>query len=174
VVRYQVTDDLAIQISANADEITLGVFGHTHMDEIHLLPTSRGGVPIKVVGSVSPVSGNLPSFTVAAVDTTAAMLADYTVYEASNNTGEETQWTKEYSFDASYSETAFTPLALADLIAKLRADKAGTGEVSRVYQTHFFKGGTDAKKLSPSWPGYVCSMDNATSAGFTKCVCATP
>jgi sphingomyelin phosphodiesterase acid-like 3 len=172
VVRYQVTDDLANQLTANADEIRLGVFGHTHMDEVHLLRAETGGVPIKVVGSVSPVSGNLPSFTVGAVNTAEATLADYTVYEGSNASGIDTQRSKEYSFGSAYNEAAFSPASLSDLIARLRNDAVGSSEVSRAYQTHFFKGGTDAKKLSPSWPGYVCSMDNATGKSFTQCVCA--
>jgi sphingomyelin phosphodiesterase acid-like 3 len=171
VVRYQVTDDLANQLTANADEIKLGIFGHTHMDEVHLLRGDRGGVPIKVVGSVSPVSGNLPSFTVGTVETTEATLTDYTVFEGSNASGTGTQWKKEYSFDLAYDEAAFSPASLSDLIVRLRADPTGTGKDSRAYQTHFFKGGTDAKKLSPSWPAYVCSMDNVTGKSFSQCVC---
>ena len=173
VVRFQATEDLADQLTENAGEIRLGIFGHTHMDEVHLLQAESGGVPIKVVGSLSPVSGNLPSFTIGRVNTRTSTLADFTVYEASNKTGVDMEWSKEYSFDAAYGEADFTPAPISDLIRKLRADTAGNGPDSREYQTHFFKGGTNAKKLSPSWQGYVCGMDHATATGFTQCVCET-
>ncbi len=63
-------------MSNYGDVITLAIFAHTHMDEMRLLkPTAAGapeegflakGVAIKMVGSISPVDGNNPSFTVAA------------------------------------------------------------------------------------------------------------
>lgn len=96
-VRYQDTEELADQIAANAEMITLGIFGHTHMDEFHLLKSKSGAVPIKVVASVSPVDGNLPSFTIGTVNLASAKLADYVVYEASDSTGVGTQWSTEYA-----------------------------------------------------------------------------
>ena len=172
-VRFQTTDDLANQLSAHADVVKLGIFGHTHMDELHLLPGATTGVPIKVVASITPVSGNLPSFTVGQVDPTSATLTDFVVYEASNRTGVQTVWTKEYAFDETYRETSFSPVALSDLIGRMRLDASGMGADSRAYQTHFLKG-SGGKKLSGSWPAQVCSLDNPTADGFKACVCATP
>lgn len=170
VVRYQTTDDLATEMTAYADVLKLGVFGHTHMDELHLLRGKDAGVPVKVVGSVSPVDGNVPSFTVGLVATASAKLMDYSVYEASNSTGVGTTWPKEYGFDETYHEPSFSAEPLSDLIGRLRADTSGKGEESRAYQTHFIKG-SSGKKLSGSWPGYVCGLDNATAKGFKACVC---
>ncbi len=57
------------------DIVRLGVFAHTHMDEIRLLQTGHDapdsaspGVVIKMVPSISPVDGNDPSFTIARID----------------------------------------------------------------------------------------------------------
>ena len=159
---------------ANGDTIKLGVFGHTHMDEFHLLRTDSFdvpvGVPVKVVGAVSPVDGNLPSFTVGQIDPATSALRDYVVYKASNTTGIDTHWGLEYSFDKTYGVAGFTPGALADLVAQLRQDIRGERPKSRAYQDHFLKG-SDGKKLSPSWPAYVCSLDNVTAQGFTECLC---
>ena len=74
------------------DVIKLAIFAHTHMDEMRLLkPTEAGapagGVAVKMVGSISPVNGNNPSFTVAEVDAATAQLKDYQVFVASNQTG---------------------------------------------------------------------------------------
>jgi sphingomyelin phosphodiesterase acid-like 3 len=170
VVRFQTTEDLAKQLGSHADTVKLGIFGHTHMDELHLLRDGSSAVPIKVVASLTPVSGNLPSFTVAMVDPTSATLTDYVVYEASNATGIRTTWSKEYDFGESYHEASFTPGPLSDLIGRLRVDVEGAGAESRAYQLHFAKG-AGGKKLSSSWSGYVCSLDNATAQGFKACVC---
>ena len=173
IVRFQDTDALANQISAHAGTITLGIFGHTHMDEFHLLAGDSGAVPVKVVASVSPVDGNLPSFTLGDVDLASATLADYSVYEASNRTGLGTSWSEEYDFDTTYREQGFTPVSLSDLISRFRTDKDGVGTESRAYQTHYLKG-SDGKKLSPSWRGYVCSLDHSTADSFETCVCKSP
>jgi sphingomyelin phosphodiesterase acid-like 3 len=170
-VSFQSTEDLAQLITANDGTIRLGLFGHTHMDEFHLVQSGSGaGVPIKVIPAVSPVDGNRPSFIVARVDPLSATIPDYTVYQASNTTGVDAQWSVEYSFDKTYGEPGFTPVALADIVARLRRDVAGTDQGSRTYQQHFLKGAT-GKKLSPSWAAYVCSLDHVTAQGFTQCFC---
>jgi sphingomyelin phosphodiesterase acid-like 3 len=170
VTRFQTTDDLAVAMMDYTDILKLGIFGHTHMDELHLLRSGPGGVPVKVVGSISPVSGNLPSFTVGLVNPDTSKLADYTVYESSNSTGVQARWSKEYAFDEAYHEPDFSPESLADLIARLHSDAASGSQESRSYQAHFLKG-SSGKKLSSSWPGYVCSLDNPTAKGFKACVC---
>jgi sphingomyelin phosphodiesterase acid-like 3 len=171
VSRFQTTEDLTSAIISNPDVITLGIFGHTHMDELHLLTGDKGSVPVKVVGSVSPISGNRPSFTVGFIAPDSSRLSDYTVYEASNSTGIDVDWAKEYSFDQTYREPNFSRESLAELIARLHADPTASGIDSHAYQTHFLKG-SSGKKLSSSWPGYICSLDQPTAKGFKACVCA--
>jgi sphingomyelin phosphodiesterase acid-like 3 len=150
--------------------VKLALFGHTHMDELHLLGSGGAGVPMKVVASISPVSGNIPSFTVSKVAPSWAMLMDYTVFEASNSTGVGTAWPKEYNFKDTYGEPDFSAKSVADLIGHLRADTFGTGTESLAYQTHFFKGHSPIP-LGPLWEGYVCSLDHETGDGFRTCVC---
>jgi sphingomyelin phosphodiesterase acid-like 3 len=168
---YLASDDLANALISHADVIRLGVFGHTHMDELHLLGTGAAGVPIKVVGSISPVTGNLPSFVVAKVAPASATLLDYTVFEASNKTGAATTWTREYAFDEQYGESNFTAASLGDLIGRFRADASGASDQSRAYQRHFYKG-LSLPLPGPFWVDYVCSLDHPDAAGFKSCVCA--
>jgi sphingomyelin phosphodiesterase acid-like 3 len=170
VEAYLSSDALANALTAHADVVHLALFGHTHMDELHLLGTGDAGVPMKVVASVSPVSGNTPSITVAIVATASAGLIDYTTFIASNVTGVDTTWTKEYSFDETYGETSFSAKTLADLIGQFRTDTAGTGTKSVAYQSHFFKGHAPIP-LGPLWEGYLCSLDHPTGDGFKACVC---
>ena len=169
---YLSSDALANALVGHADVVKLALFGHTHMDEIHLLGSGDAGVPMKVVASISPVSGNIPSFTVGRVAPSSAMLMDYTVFEASNSTGVDTAWSKEYDFKETYGEDAFSAKTIADLIGRLRVDASGTGTESLAYQTHFFKGHSPIP-LGPLWKGYVCTLDNGTADGFRSCVCGS-
>ncbi len=164
------SDALESTLTSHADVVRLAIFGHTHTDELHLLGTKESGIPVKVVASVTPVDGNTPSFVVGKAVPASATLADYTVYVASNKTGIETTWTKEYDFDETYHETSFTPKALDDLVGRFHADSEGAGAESQAYQHYFYKGETRSLP-GPLWQGYVCSLDHATSAGFAACVC---
>jgi sphingomyelin phosphodiesterase acid-like 3 len=167
---YLSSDALSNALSVHADVVRLAIFGHTHMDELHLVGTKGAEVPMKIIPSISPVEGNTPSVTVAKVDPASATLTDYTTYIASNTTGVNTTWTREYSFDEAYGETSFTAKALDDLIGRFRADTAGTSAESLAYQTHFYKGHTPIP-LGPFWEGYVCSLDRATPDAFKSCAC---
>jgi len=179
VSTFLYSDELTDLLESHADVITLAIFGHTHMDELHLLQANDAakgsGVPVKVVSSVSPVDGNMPSVTVGRVSPTSAQLTDYTVFVASNATGIATAWAKEYSFDETYRETAFTAPALEDLIGRFRADLPGTSPETQAYIQHFYKGGgLPALALGQYWQAYVCSMDRPTAKGFKGCICSAP
>ena len=109
------------------DVIQLAIFAHTHMDEVRLLIPANGDaahrpVAVKMVASISPIDGNNPSFTLATIDPANAILADYRVIAASNQTGIDTNWTEEYDFAQMYHEPAFTATTLGSLIAGFKAD----------------------------------------------------
>lgn len=158
----------------NADVVRLGIFGHTHMDELRLLGPDGGarggGVAVKMVPSISPVDGNNPSFTVARVDPATATLVDYSVYSASNQTGLATSWTKEYDYGQTYHQAAFTAAALEKLIADFRGDPDARTDASRAYINDFFVGDRSSL-IKPLWPQYVCALSHSTAKGFAGCVC---
>ena len=174
---FLATDQLADTLVDAADVVRLGIFGHTHMDEMRLL--TRDGeagsapkqVPIKVVPSISPVNGNIPSFTVARVNPTAADLIDYDVVEASNQTGVGTTWKTEYNYAATYNEPDFGAAALTQLIAGFKADPKAATPASAAYIHNYFIGDM-SRELSPFWPEYVCAVGNYTAKNFAACVCA--
>ena len=167
---YLSTDKLANALTAHSGIVRLALFGHTHMDELALLGTATAGVPVKVVASVTAVTGNTPSFTFAQVSPSSATLMDYSVYIASNQSGIATKWALEYSFGTTYHEPSFTPSSLNELIARFSADSSGTSAESQAYQTHFFKG-APISELAPFWSGYVCTMNHTTTSDFKSCVC---
>ncbi len=190
--------DLAQAIEAYPDVIRLALFGHTHMDEFRVFRGygGRGAatiVPAKLVPSISPVDGNHPAFTLAQVDPKTAVLTDYTVYIASNKTGEQTIWSREYSYSATYHLASLSGRALAQLTSTFLADPTGQSQASHSYQSYFYPGAlssgttrisepgalSKAKEIRTleaiAWPLYACAMANPGAASFRDCVCrATP
>jgi sphingomyelin phosphodiesterase acid-like 3 len=170
VEQFLSSDDLTNVLTAHADVMRLAVFGHTHLDELHVIGDKGSEVPVKVVGSVSPVDGNTPSFVVAKVAPASATLVDYAVYNASNRTGIGTAWTKEYDFGQTYHEPNFSAKSLDDLIGRFKADSAGSMAESLAYQRSYLNG-FPVNQMGPFWQSFVCSLDHSTAAGFKACVC---
>jgi sphingomyelin phosphodiesterase acid-like 3 len=171
--------DLADVLEQYADTITLALFGHTHMDEMKLLHGDKGAaVPAKLVPSITPVDGNLPAFTLASVDPARSVLVDYTVYEASNKTGEGTKWTPEYTYSSTYQEPDFSSASVDQLMAKFVADRNGSSDTSHAYQNFYYVGGMagesslKAAAMHVMWHGYVCSMAVMDPGAFRQCACS--
>jgi len=125
------------------------------------------------VPSISPVSGNDPSFTVAQIDPASATLTDYTVFAADNQTGVSTKWAQEYRYSTDFGIPDLSGASLQKLVSGFTDDKSGTQPATLDYQQHFFVGGsgkaTMAMKLA--WPAYACVMGNGTAASYRACVC---
>lgn len=157
-----------------ADIVRLGLFAHTHMDEVQLLMPEggdlTGAVPLKLVPSISPVDGNNPSFTVAKVDPPTAGLKDFDVFVGSNQTGQHTTWSEDYDWTKAYGEPAFTAAAVHDLIGQFQRDKKAQTGASQQYIRSYYKGDA-AQELSPFWPQYACGLGNTTAAAYKTCVC---
>jgi sphingomyelin phosphodiesterase acid-like 3 len=163
-----------------ADIVRLGVFAHTHMDEIRLLQpkhtdpdSAASDVVIKMVPSISPVDGNDPSFTIAHIDPATATLQDYKVVSASNHTGIATKWSVEYDFAQTFHQRQFSPSTVRALVAEFAADPGANTAVSQQYIRHYFIGDRSAE-LKPFWPQYVCALANYTVESYAACVCPAP
>ncbi len=176
-------------MSNYGDVIKLAIFAHTHMDEMRVLkPTEAGGqgggalaggVAVKIVGSISPVNGNNPSFTVAEVDAATAELKDYQVFVASNQTGPDaspnsnggTQWSEEYDFAKTYKEPAFTAATVAELVRGFKADPAAQSGASESYIKNYGSGGGGTRAIGAFWQPYTCALRNDGADAFRGCVC---
>jgi sphingomyelin phosphodiesterase acid-like 3 len=162
-----------------ADVVRLGLFAHTHMDEMRLIApevsTARASlehsVALKLVPSISPVDGNNPSFTIGRFDPSTAVLRDYEVMVASNQTGIDTAWSEEYDYARSYHQPEFSPAAVTHLMEKFSSDPQAHTELSQEYIRHYFKGDL-AGVLTPFWPQYVCSLESDSARGYASCACA--
>ena len=170
-----VMDNLMLEY---ASAIRLGIFAHTHMDELRLLqpeggdpsPTAEHSLVLKLVSSISPIDGNNPSFTVASINPSTATLEDYKVFVASNQTGVGATWPEEYDYARTYHEPQFSPAPVKDLIAKFQADREAKQEIGKDYIRNYFPGDR-SRELTPFWPPYVCSLANSTAKSYAACVC---
>ncbi len=194
-VSFLSTEALAQALTESSDVIALALFGHTHMDEIHLLepeasvqPSSTGAatpvhghtpgpvavkpgpVAVKLVPSISPINGNKPSFTVAQVDAATAELVDYRVIAAADASGDGA-WSEEYDYAKSYHEKAFNAAAVSQLISGFARDGAAQGDTSRAYLANYFVGG-DLSMLRPVWPAFVCTLSHQSPGAFKACGCS--
>ncbi len=172
---FLTSDALPATIADFGDVVRLAIFAHTHMDELRLLRAPEAGehenpVALKMIPSISPVHGNNPSFVIASVDPATAVLKDYRVIAASNLTGVDTKWSREYDFDRAYKEPAFSPASVEQLIAGFRADPGAKTQASEDYLRDYFVGDR-SQLLKLFWPEYVCTLDHYTAAGFKACMC---
>jgi len=171
------SEKMAEVMARYGDVIELGIFAHTHMDELRLLRDSGHAtpllppVPVKMVSSISPVHGNLPSFTVAQIDPLTAALIDYRVFSSSNLTGDNAKWTEEYEFAKDFGEPDFSFSSLSNLIAGFAADPSAKTKTSQNYIADF-SAGNSSLLLQMFWPQYVCILANNSAQAFQSCVCS--
>jgi sphingomyelin phosphodiesterase acid-like 3 len=174
------SDELADLLIQYAGVIRLGIFAHSHMDEMRLLESSDGepgasfehSVALKLVPSISPVDGNDPSFTVARVNPSSAVLEDYEMIASSNQTGVAATWATEYDYAQSYHEAQFSPSAVRELIAEFAGDRGARTQPSEDYIRNYFVGDR-SPELEPFWPQYTCALANYTAKAFAACTCST-
>ncbi len=178
---FLANEKLASVLTAYPDVVRLAVFGHSHTDELRLLThefTGKedgvarpgAGVAVKIVSSISPVNGNTPSFTVGRVETKTGTLADYTVVVASNLTGVDAVWKKEYTYSEVYRQRHFDAPALKTLTAGFAADPTAAGAMSRAYLQEVYVGDRSVL-LKPFWPEYTCALTHNGAESFSGCVC---
>jgi len=165
---FMATEVLGDTLVKNADVVKLAIFAHTHMDELRLLGPAGHDVAVKMVPSIAPVNGNLPAFMVAQVDPATATLADYTVFNSSDDVG--TMWLKEYTFSTTYGHEGFTPETLRAVTDAFRTDATAETPQSKAY-IHFFPSSAPVEELTPLWPGYVCALTNEHAVDYRDCVC---
>jgi len=175
------SEDFAEILARNADIVRLALFGHSHADEMRLLipepsstmqtAQSSQGVPLKSVASITPINGNLASFTLASIDVTSATLVDYSVFMASNSTGVGTVWSKEYTYSTTYQKQAFDAASVKQLIGIFENDPSVKDAASQAYIRNFFPG-DPSSILRLAWPQYACSLDHDSAKDFSACACS--
>jgi sphingomyelin phosphodiesterase acid-like 3 len=171
---FLASEKIADVLTENSDVVALAVFAHTHMDEVRILKPENGAtggdVAVKMVASISPINGNLPSITVARVSASSAGLVDYKVMVASNTTGVDTAWREEYDWGKTYHAAEFSAANVNKLVAGFAADGDAKTEASHAYIRDFIAG-KDSPLLGLVWPLYACGLGNDSAQAFKACAC---
>lgn len=174
------SDELPELLSGYGDVIQLVLFAHTHMDEMRLLrpenpaaSSASPGVAVKLVPSISPINGNAPSFTVATIAASTAVLEDYRVFVASVPTGVDTTWNEEYDYTKTYHRREFSAAALNSFVTGFQTDSAASTDASEAYLRNYFVRDRSLE-LRVFWPQYVCALSSYETASYRNCVCTHP
>ena len=169
-----------------ADVIRLGLFAHTHMDEMRVLHRPGAGaganpagnspaatVPVKLVPSITPYFGNHPAFVLAAVDPRTMVLKDWETWVSPASSGSTPPWTLAYRFSSTYHMPDFSSASAQTLADSFTADRTGKDARSHAYREHFFAGdiGLYAVGLEQIWPAYACAVREDQPAAFHECLC---
>ncbi len=177
-------DALADTLMDFADIVRLGLFAHTHMDELRLLrrPAAKddkgadvpaGTVPIKIVPSITSFYGNHPAFLVAAIDPKTLLLEDWRTVVSPDAAGSAAPWPETYRYTAAYNLPDFSADSAATLADGFTADPDGKAPRSAFFRDHFYAGGMGlyALGLQQIWPAYACAVRETRQANFHNCLC---
>lgn len=177
-------DALADTLMDFADVVRLGLFAHTHMDELRLLrrPATKdekgadvpaGTVPIKIVPSITSFYGNHPAFLVAAIDPRTLLLKDWRTVVSPDASGSAPPWKETYRFTAAYNLPDFSAASAATLADGFTAGPDGKSARSAFFRDHFYAGGMGlyALGLQQIWPAYACAVRETRQASFHECLC---
>lgn len=107
----------------------------------------------------------------ARVNRSSAVLQNYEVIAASNQTGIGTTWSREYDYAQTYHEAQFSLAEVKELIAGFENDRGARTEASQNYFRYFYVGGLPLE-LKPFWPLYACALADHTAKAFVACVCS--
>ena len=177
-------DALADTLMDFADIVRLGLFAHTHMDELRLLrraagkndkgaDVSAGTVPIKIVPSITSFYGNHPAFLVAAIDPQTMLLKDWRTVVSPDAGGSATPWPETYRYTAAYNLPDFSASSAAILADGFTSDPDGKSLRSAFFRDHFYAGGMGlyALGLQQIWPAYACAVRETRQDSFHNCLC---
>jgi sphingomyelin phosphodiesterase acid-like 3 len=169
-------------MSQFADVIRLGIFGHTHMDEIRVLEgtgSARGwSIPIKIVPAMATGGGNASSFIAARADPRRGIVTGYDVYAASSIGNDAEHWYEEYRFGAAYGVPDFSGKSVSMLVRALVRDRGASSNNAISYMKYFspgVQGGFDSRFDSLSrvtaWDNYSCLINISEPNKYLSCAC---
>ena len=146
-------------IGRRSDGVALVVTGHTHHFSFRVSRTNdaRGGVPILVAPSVSPIFRNAPSFL------TLDVARDGTVRDVVETSYAGGRWRRIGSL-ADRGVAAFTA---ADLLAY--RDRLARGTASRTAFATLYAGGAASEIDDRNWPIYRCAITAFSASEMRAC-----
>lgn len=155
----------------NRSILTLGIFGHEHMDDFRLLQDSSGPVfGMKIVPSVSPLDGNNPAFVRFTYDPSAGVISNATTWYLTNLSAASATvpgvWLAEYDFDSTYGQNALDTNGIAGAVSRILTLPSAQAAFVRYYSS------SSPKPAASPFSAYGCALDNSTATDYAACACA--
>ncbi|MFI5397762.1 MAG: hypothetical protein ACHQ9S_19680 [Candidatus Binatia bacterium] len=157
------------------DVLAFGIFAHEHYDDFRVARDSSGSVlfGMKLVPSVTPLHNN-PAFVQFAYDPAAGVISDTTTWYLTNLSSAPTAtsavWGSEYSFDATYGQTAFDSRGAAGAVAQILTQPSARSSYANYYPT-LDPAGEPPGGLTP-FSAWGCALNNLTVTDYSACYCA--
>ena len=154
--------------------VTFGIFGHEHLDDFRVSRDSSGSLlfGIKITPSVTPADGNNPAFVQFTYDPTAGAISDATTWYLTNLPSATTAvpgvWESEYSFNATYGQSAMDSNGVAGAVNNILTQPGLQASFMRYFPSSsptFWRAGT------PLFAPYGCAFTNLGLSEFNACYC---
>lgn len=157
------------------DVLAFGIFAHEHYDDLRLARDSSGKVlfGMKLPPSITPLHNN-PAFIEFRYNPAEGVISDTTTWYLTNlssaPTAETAVWGQEYSFDATYGQTAFDSQGVTGAVAQILTQPSAQSSYTNYYPT-LDPAGDPSGGLTP-FSTWSCALNNLTVADYSACYCA--
>ena len=157
------------------DVLAFGIFAHEHYDDFRAMRDSSGNLifGMKLPPSITPLHNN-PAFVQFTYDPAAGVITDTTTWYLTNLSSSPTAtsavWEQEYTFDATYGQTAFDSTGIAGAVAQILTQPDAQLSYTNYYPT-LYPAGDPSGGLMP-FLTWGCALDNLTVADYSMCYCA--
>jgi sphingomyelin phosphodiesterase acid-like 3 len=153
--------------------LTLGIFGHEHMDDYRLARDSSGNpiFGVKIVPSITPIDGNNPAFVQLSYNPLAGVISDVSTSYLTNLSSATTQapgvWASEYDFDLTYGQNGLDTNGVAGAVNDILTQPSAQA----AFMSHFSSMSTNPIVAITTFLPYGCALDKLTVADYSACYC---
>ncbi len=171
------SSQLAALFTEYRDVLAFGIFAHEHYDDLRLVRDSSGTpvFGVKLPPSITPLHNN-PAFVQFRYDPAVGVITDTTTWYLNNLSSSPTAtsalWAEEYSFDATYQQSAFDTTGVAGAVARIVGQADAQSSYVKFYPS-LDPAGVPSGGLVP-FLAWACALDHTTVADYSACYCSNP
>jgi sphingomyelin phosphodiesterase acid-like 3 len=170
--RQGANQDLLGLVDRHRTGIALGLVGHTHMHELHVMSAEHDHPVANVtIPAVSTIYKNHPAFVVLTVDATTMVVQDLALhtlpYPKDGGPAPPTAWRKMYDFGETFGQREVTGASVLRVAQALNDDPG----LRQRYIHHFTAGSDVPNVVFRDWDVYRCSITGLDPASFERCHC---
>ncbi|MFA6034638.1 MAG: hypothetical protein WC889_17195 [Myxococcota bacterium] len=157
------------------DVLAFGIFAHEHYDDMRVVQDSSGKLifSVKLPPSITPMHNN-PAFTSFTYNPNAGVITDTATWYLNNLASKPTTtsavWAQEYTFNATYGQTAFDSKGVAGAVAGILTKPGAQLSYTNFYPSLYPPGNILPGGMVP-FLAWSCGLNNITVADYTTCYC---